>query len=139
MAAQALACCRAVSVTAPVFPSQVRCRPLEDPVAGYAPDSVIPMKERKKMDRFIEFALVAAHEALAQAGWHPDSEVEQQRTATVIASGLAVLAPLQKLCVSRIPVDLAGCRHSLRHPFWRTWRLDRFPSVMVSKGRWVHP
>ncbi|WP_116893324.1 beta-ketoacyl-ACP synthase II [Pseudomonas syringae] len=60
----------------------------EDPVAGYAPDSVIPMKERKKMDRFIEFALVAAHEALAQAGWHPDSEVQQQRTATVIASGV---------------------------------------------------
>ncbi|UZE25632.1 beta-ketoacyl-ACP synthase II [Pseudomonas sp. B21-056] len=60
----------------------------EDPVAGYAPDRIIAPKERKKMDRFIEFALVAAHEALAQAGWHPTDEADQQRTATIIASGV---------------------------------------------------
>lgn len=40
------------------------------------------------MDRFIEFALVAAQEALAQAGWHPTGEQQQQRTATIIASGI---------------------------------------------------
>lgn len=40
------------------------------------------------MDRFIEFALVAAQEALAQAGWHPTGEHQQQRTATIIASGI---------------------------------------------------
>lgn len=40
------------------------------------------------MDRFIEFALIAAHEALEQAGWHPTSEAEQVRTATIIASGV---------------------------------------------------
>ena len=40
------------------------------------------------MDRFIEFALVAAREALAQAGWSPASEAEQERTATVIATGI---------------------------------------------------
>jgi 3-oxoacyl-[acyl-carrier-protein] synthase II len=60
----------------------------EDPVAGYDPLASIPAKARKKMDRFIEFALVAAHEALAQAGWHPQDEVSRQRTATVIASGI---------------------------------------------------
>ncbi|WP_122574912.1 beta-ketoacyl-ACP synthase II [Pseudomonas viridiflava] len=59
-----------------------------DPIAGYDPDRVIAPKERKKMDRFIEFALVAAHEALEQAGWHPETEAEQQRTATIIASGV---------------------------------------------------
>jgi len=60
----------------------------EDPVAGYAPERIIAPKERKKMDRFIEFALMAAHEALAQAGWHPTDEGQQQRTATIIASGV---------------------------------------------------
>lgn len=60
----------------------------DDAVAGYHPELVIPAKERKKMDRFIEFSLVAAHEALQQAGWHPSSEAERQRTATVIASGV---------------------------------------------------
>jgi len=59
-----------------------------DPVAGYNADALIPAKERKKMDRFIEFALVAAHEALTQAQWHPTDEAQQQRTATVIGSGV---------------------------------------------------
>lgn len=60
----------------------------EDADAGYEPERFIPAKERKKMDRFIEFALVAADEALAQAGWHPADEHQRQRTATIIASGV---------------------------------------------------
>lgn len=36
-----------------------------DPLHGFDPLATIPAKERKKMDRFIEFALVAAREALA--------------------------------------------------------------------------
>lgn len=40
------------------------------------------------MDRFIEFALVAAREALTQANWHPITSEEQERTATIIASGV---------------------------------------------------
>lgn len=60
----------------------------EDAVAGYQPEQVIHAKERKKMDRFIEFALVAADEALQQAGWHPERQAERARTATVIASGV---------------------------------------------------
>lgn len=59
-----------------------------DPEAGYDPDRHITPKERKKMDRFIEFALVAAEEALAQAGWQPQSDGEKERTATIIASGV---------------------------------------------------
>ncbi|SFL96855.1 beta-ketoacyl-ACP synthase II [Pseudomonas sp. NFACC46-3] len=60
----------------------------EDASAGYDPERVIPPKDRKKMDRFIEFALVAAHEALEQAGWHPTEAVDQERTATIISSGV---------------------------------------------------
>jgi 3-oxoacyl-[acyl-carrier-protein] synthase II len=60
----------------------------EDPEAGYEPERFIPPKERKKMDRFIEFALIAAREALTQAGWQPANEQERQRTATIIASGV---------------------------------------------------
>lgn len=60
----------------------------EDPQAGYAPERVIAVKERKKMDRFIEFALVAADEALTQAGWFPENEQQKERTATIIASGV---------------------------------------------------
>ncbi|TBW34125.1 beta-ketoacyl-[acyl-carrier-protein] synthase II [Azotobacter chroococcum] len=60
----------------------------EDRQAGYDPERIVAAKERKKMDRFIEFALVAAQEALAQAAWQPADEEQQQRTATIIASGV---------------------------------------------------
>lgn len=40
------------------------------------------------MDRFIVFALMAAEEALTQAGWRPVDDDSQQRTATIIASGV---------------------------------------------------
>lgn len=60
----------------------------QDASGGYQPELVIPAKERKKMDRFIEFALIAAQEALEQAWWRPLSEAQQQRTATIIASGV---------------------------------------------------
>lgn len=60
----------------------------EDPQAGYDAERVIAAKDRKKMDRFIEFALVAAQEALNQAGWKPSDARQQQRTATIIASGI---------------------------------------------------
>lgn len=60
----------------------------DDPEAGYDPLVAIAAKDLKKMDRFIEFALVAAKEALDQAGWQPTSEAQRERTATVIASGV---------------------------------------------------
>ncbi len=60
----------------------------EDPEGGFDLDRVVAGKDQKKMDRFIQFAMVAADEALAQAGWHPTSERERERTATVVASGV---------------------------------------------------
>ena len=60
----------------------------EDPEAGFDPTATIPVKEQKKMDRFIMFALAAAQEALAQARWQPATEDEQERTATIIGTGV---------------------------------------------------
>ncbi len=61
---------------------------LEDPVAGFDIDAIVGVKDQKKMDRFIPFALAAAEEAIAQAGWRPDTAKDQERTATIIASGV---------------------------------------------------
>ncbi|MPQ66609.1 MULTISPECIES: beta-ketoacyl-ACP synthase II [unclassified Pseudomonas] len=60
----------------------------QDPEAGFDPDQLLAAKEQRKMDRFILFALAAADEALAQAGWAPASPEAQERTATIIASGV---------------------------------------------------
>ncbi|SEG87974.1 beta-ketoacyl-ACP synthase II [Marinobacterium lutimaris] len=60
----------------------------EDPEAGFDADRVVAPKEQRKMDRFMLFALAAAEEAVAQAGWQPTDAHELERTATVIASGV---------------------------------------------------
>ncbi|MES9992825.1 MAG: beta-ketoacyl-ACP synthase II [Candidatus Thiodiazotropha sp.] len=60
----------------------------DDPEAGFDPDSVIETKERKKIDLFTLYALAAAKEALAQAGWEPSSEADQRATATIVATGI---------------------------------------------------
>lgn len=60
----------------------------EDPQHGFDPLAVIPAKDRKKMDRFIEFALVAAQEAIHQANWFPQEQSSKDRTATIIATGI---------------------------------------------------
>ncbi|MED7666674.1 beta-ketoacyl-ACP synthase II [Pseudomonas moraviensis subsp. stanleyae] len=60
----------------------------DDPRAGFDPLSASSPKDRKKMDRFIEFALAAAQEALAQADWAPQDTSSQERTATIIGTGI---------------------------------------------------
>ncbi|MET1077230.1 MAG: beta-ketoacyl-ACP synthase II [Pseudomonas sp.] len=60
----------------------------QDPEAGFDPDLLLAPKEQRKMDRFIQFALAAAHEALTQARWAPQTPQAQERTATIIASGV---------------------------------------------------
>ena len=60
----------------------------EDTLGGLNGDAVVSTKDQRKMDRFILLALVAAEEALQQAKWQPQTDDEQERTATIIASGV---------------------------------------------------
>lgn len=60
----------------------------EDAEGGLDLDKFIPLKEQKKGDRFIHLALVAAEEALQQAGLLTLSEEEKLNVATIIATGI---------------------------------------------------
>ena len=51
----------------------------------------IPVKDLKKMDRFIQLALVAAEEAVEDAGWKPEDEDGRCRTGVMIGSGIGGL------------------------------------------------
>ena len=53
----------------------------------------IPVKDQKKMDRFIQLALVAAQEAVEDSGWMPgpDQEEDRCRTGVMIGSGIGGL------------------------------------------------
>ncbi|MCJ8340734.1 MAG: beta-ketoacyl-ACP synthase II [Pseudomonadales bacterium] len=58
---------------------------------GLNESDYLSVKERKRIDLFTLYALVAAREALAQANWHPSTEEEKNATATIIATGIGGL------------------------------------------------
>lgn len=72
----------------------------EDDIAGFNPDEIISVRDQKRMERFILFSLVAAEEALTQANWKPQSELDRERTATIIASGIGGLKTIQESAIS---------------------------------------
>jgi len=66
--------------------------PVGDRESGaFNPDDHVPPKDQRKMDRFIIYGIGAADEAIADAGWTPDSEEELERTGVMIGSGIGGL------------------------------------------------
>ena len=51
----------------------------------------VPVKDQKKMDHFIHFAMVAATEAVEDSGWLPESEADRCATGVMIGSGIGGL------------------------------------------------
>jgi 3-oxoacyl-[acyl-carrier-protein] synthase II len=51
----------------------------------------IPVKDQKKMDRFIHLGMVAASEAVDDSGWAPDVEEDRCATGVMIGSGIGGL------------------------------------------------
>jgi 3-oxoacyl-[acyl-carrier-protein] synthase II len=51
----------------------------------------VPVKDQKKMDRFIHLALVAATEAVEDSGWMPETEEDRCATGVMIGSGIGGL------------------------------------------------
>jgi len=104
----------------------------QDPEGGFDPDLSVSPKDQKKMDRFIMFAMAAADEALQQAGWKAETLDQQERTATVIGSGIGgfpAIAHAVRTSDSRGPkrlspftipsflVNLAAGHVSIKHQF----------------------
>jgi len=54
-------------------------------------DDYVPVKEQKKMDTFIVFAIAAAHEAVADSGWVPPDDEARERTGVMVGSGIGGL------------------------------------------------
>jgi len=104
----------------------------QDPEAGFDADRYVPVKDQKKMDRFILFAMAAAEEAILQSGWQPTDLGALERTATIIASGVggfpaiadavrtAETKGVRRLSPFTIPsflVNLAAGQVSIRYGF----------------------
>ena len=60
----------------------------DDAEGGFDPETAAPAKDRRKMDRFIHFALAATAEAMAQSGWQPHDDAARSRAGCIIATGI---------------------------------------------------
>ncbi|HSK07606.1 MAG TPA: beta-ketoacyl-[acyl-carrier-protein] synthase family protein [Acidimicrobiia bacterium] len=63
-------------------------------VADWDPEPWLPRREHRRLDRFTQFALVAAHEALEQSG---PLEVDPTRVMVSVATGIGGLESLEEL------------------------------------------
>ena len=59
----------------------------------------IPIKDQRKMDRFIHLGLVAAMEAVEDSGWMPDDEESREATGVMIGSGIGGLQTIYEASV----------------------------------------
>ncbi len=59
----------------------------------------IPVKDQKKMDRFIHLAVVAASEAVEDSGWVPPDEDARCATGVMIGSGIGGLGTIYEASV----------------------------------------
>jgi 3-oxoacyl-[acyl-carrier-protein] synthase II len=60
----------------------------------------VPLKDQKKMDRFIHLAMVAGSEAVEDSGWKPESEEDRDATGVMIGSGIGGLQTIYEASVT---------------------------------------
>ncbi len=62
----------------------------------FNPDDWMEPKEQRKVDDFIVYAISAADQALADAGWAPKTEDERVRSGVLIGSGIGGLQGIER-------------------------------------------
>jgi len=74
------------------------------PRGGTAPDfnadDWVDPKEQRRIDDFIVFALAAAEQAVADAGWKPEGEEDRLRTGVLIGSGIGGLPGIEEAAIT---------------------------------------
>lgn len=61
----------------------------------FHPSDFVSPKEQKKIDRFIQYGIAAAQEAVEDSGWMPDDEESLERTGVMIGSGIGGLPNIE--------------------------------------------
>ena len=62
--------------------------PRGDEPHAFRPDDWMDIKDQRKVDEFIIFAMAAARQALDDAGWHPSTYEDQTNTGVIVGSGI---------------------------------------------------
>ncbi len=105
----------------------------ENPTDGaFNVNLFVPIKEQKKMDQFIYYAIAAAQEAVEDSGWTPQTEDEKYRTGVLIGSGIGGLGTMYEssitlkergpkrmspFCIPAMLINLASGHVSIKYGF----------------------
>ena len=73
----------------------------------FNPDLYVEPKDQKRIDDFILFGIAAGVDAVKDAGWEPEDEVERKRTGVIIGSGIG---GLQTIYDNALSLSSAGPR-----------------------------
>lgn len=71
----------------------------KDDPNSFDPDKTMSAKEQRRVDEFILYAMAAADEAIADAGWTPESYEDRIRTGVLIGSGIGGLKAIADTAV----------------------------------------
>ena len=97
---------------------------------SFDPETVMPARERKRVDEFIVYAVAAADEALSDSGWTAADDAARERAGVLVGSGIGGLQTIydasitlnergpRKLSPFVIPamlINLASGHVSIRH------------------------
>lgn len=62
-------------------------------------DDLLAAKERRKLDDFVSYGIIAANQALADSGWVADDEDKAYRTGVLIGSGIGGLSTIYEASI----------------------------------------
>ncbi len=99
---------------------------------AFDPETVMSVRERKRIDDFILYAIAATNEAIKQSGWEPADEHARERTGVMIGSGIGGLQTtydasltihergarrLSPFVVPSMLINMASGQVSMRHGY----------------------
>jgi 3-oxoacyl-[acyl-carrier-protein] synthase II len=99
-----------------------------DVPGSFDPDQVMSLRERRRVDDFILYAMAAADEAVRDSGWAPQDEESRCRTGVNIGSGIGGLSTIADTAVE---LHEKGPRRGVG-PFFITAALINLASGQVS-------
>ncbi|HCP19061.1 MAG TPA: beta-ketoacyl-ACP synthase, partial [Alphaproteobacteria bacterium] len=62
-------------------------------------DDLIDPKDRRKLDDFVAYGIIAANQAIADSGWVTDTEEKAYRTGVMIGSGIGGLSTIYETSI----------------------------------------
>lgn len=66
----------------------------------FCPDNYVSSKDQRKMDKFIEYGLAAAIEAIEDSGWLPTDQEDKDMTGVIIGSGIGGLPCIEEATIN---------------------------------------